>query len=205
MRTNYVLIDFENVQTESLEQLTQDHFKVIVFVGASQTKVPFEVAESLQRLGTRGKYIKISGHGRDALDFHIAYYLGQFAFEEPTAYFHIISKDTGFDPLIQHLRSKKILAGRVETVADIPVLKASNCKSPPERITVILTRLRQLKATKPRTVKTLSSTITSLFPNQITEAEVASLVQSLTEQGYLKVAGAKITYSLPPNGLPKSL
>src|SRR5690242_21060980 len=59
------------------------------------------------------------------------------------------SKDRGFDPLIQHLRSKKILAGRVRTIADIPVVKASNSKSPQERITVILAKLQQLKAAKP--------------------------------------------------------
>ena len=205
MRTNYVLIDFESVQTGTLEQLNHDHFKVIVFVGASQVKVPFEIAESLQTMGSRAEYIKISGHGPNALDFHIAYYIGRLAAAEPSAYFHIISKDTGFDPLIQHLRSKKIFAGRVDSVPDIPVVKASNCKSPQERITVILTRLQKLKATKPRTVKTLSTTIASLFSNQITETEVAFLVQNLAKQGYLEVAGAKVTYALPADGLTKSL
>ena len=52
VRTNYVLIDFESVQTRSLELLTQEHFKVIVFVRANQGKLPFEVAESLQQLGS---------------------------------------------------------------------------------------------------------------------------------------------------------
>ena len=47
MRTNYVLIDFENVQPENLDVFSADHFKVIVFVGASQTKVPFDVAMAL--------------------------------------------------------------------------------------------------------------------------------------------------------------
>lgn len=203
MRTNYVLIDFESVQTKSLELLTHDHFKVIVFVGANQGKLPFEVVESLQQLGSRAEYMKISGRGPNALDFHIAYYIGRFAAEEPSAYFHIISKDTGFDPLIQHLRSKKILAGRVETVADIPVVKSSNCKSPQDRITIILARLRQLKAAKPRTIKTLSSTIGSLFHNQLSEAEVELLVQSLAKQRYIEVAGTKITYALPSDSLTK--
>ena len=200
MRTNYVLIDFENVQTKALEQLTDDCFKVIVFVGAKQESVPVELAESLQRLGPRAEYIKISGRGPNALDFHIAYYIGRLAVKEPTACFHIISKDKGFDPLIQHLRSKKILARRAESVAALPVVKPSNCKSP-ERIAVILTRLQRLKAAKPRRVKTLRSTIASLFPNQLSETEVASLVQSLAKQGYLQVAGAKIKYG----GLTKSL
>lgn len=53
MRTNYVLLDFENVQPPSLEALAHDHFKLLVFVGASQTKVPFEIAASLQQLGAQ--------------------------------------------------------------------------------------------------------------------------------------------------------
>jgi hypothetical protein len=119
--------------------------------------------------------------------------------ESPTtsaqsAYFHVISKDRGFDPLIQHLRSKKILAG---TIADIPVVKASNSKSPQERIAVILAKLQLLKAAKPRTIKTLSSTIASLFQNRLSAEEVAFLVQSLANKGYLDVVGTKVTYALP--------
>lgn len=173
-----------------------DHFKVIVFVGANQTKLPFEVAKSLQNLGSRAEYIKLSGHGSNALDFHIAYYIGRLAAIEPSAYFHVISKDRGFDPLIQHLRSKKILAGRVRTIADIPVVKASTAKSPHERIAVILAKLQQLKAAKPRTVKTLSSTIASLFQNRVSEEEIALLVQGLANQGYLDVVGTKVTYDI---------
>ena len=203
MRTNYILIDFESVQTNSFAQLTQDHFKVIVFLGANQGKVPFEVVQSLQPLGSRAKYIKISGHGPNALDFHIAYHIGRLAVQEPSAYFHIISKDSGFDPLIQHLRSTKIFARRLATIADIPALKASNCKSPEQRVALVVDRLQQLKAAKPRTVKTLSSTIASLFQNDLSEDEVALLVQTLANQGYLEVAGAKVTYALPSDSPTK--
>ena len=141
MRTNYVLIDFENVQPQSLEQLEHDHFKLLVFVGASQTKLPFEVAASLQRLGARAEYIKISGNGTNALDFHIAYYIGRLAAEDPSAYFHIVSKDKGFGPLVEHLKSGKISADRVKSIADIPLVKASNSKSPADRLEVVLARL----------------------------------------------------------------
>lgn len=203
MRTNYLLIDFESVQPESLEQLTPDHFKVIVFIGAHQTRLPFEIAMSLQQLGSRAEYIKISGSGSNALDFHIAYYIGRLAAAEPSAYFHIISKDTGFDPLIEHLRSKKILAGRVKTVGEISAVKASNAKSPQERIAVILARLQQLKTAKPGTVKTLSSTIGRWFNKQLSEEEIAALVQRLASQGHLEVAGPKVTYALPSDVAPK--
>jgi hypothetical protein len=96
LRTNFVLIDFESVRPEALDPLAQEHFKVIVFVGANQAKVPFEVASALQRMGSKAEYVKITGNGPNALDFHIAYYIGQLAASEPTAYFHIISKDQQF-------------------------------------------------------------------------------------------------------------
>lgn len=200
MRANYVLVDLENVQPASLDELAHDHFKLLVFVGASQTKLPFELAASLQRLGPRAEYIKISGNGSNALDFHIAYYIGQLAATDPTAYFHIISKDTGFDPLVQHLKTKKVFAGRVKTIADIPLVKASNSKSPAERIEVVLAKLQQLKASKPRTVATLSSTIASLFQKQLAEQEVEALVQTLATHGHLSMSGTKVTYTLHSDG-----
>ena len=46
----------------------------MVFIGANQTKVTIEFASLLQQLGTRAQYLRISGNGRNALDFHIAFY-----------------------------------------------------------------------------------------------------------------------------------
>lgn len=200
MRTNYVLIDFENVQPESLEQLAHDHFQIRVFVGASQSKLPFTVAASLQRLGDHAEYIKISGTGSNALDFHIAYYIGKLAASDSSAYFHIVSRDAGFDPLIDHLKTMNILAGRVKAVTDIPLLKVSTKKSTAERIEVVLAKLQQMKTAKPRSIKTLSSTIGALFQRQLSEKEIAELVDELTKQGYLTVHNAKVTYTLPGNG-----
>ncbi len=100
MATNYVLIDFENVHPKNLELLTKHPFKVFVFVGANQSKVPFDLADSMQLLGNDAKYIKIAGNGQNALDFHISYYVGELAGKDADAQFHIISKDKGFDPLI---------------------------------------------------------------------------------------------------------
>jgi PIN domain len=196
MRTNYVLIDFENVQPDTLEQLDHGHFKLLVFVGASQGKLSFDFAASLQRLGDRAEYIKICATGSNALDFHIAYYIGRLAAADPTAYFHIISKDTGFDPLIQHLRARKIFVGRAKALSDIPLVKVSNSKSPAQRIEVVLGKLQQLKASKPRTVKTLGSTIAAIFQKQLSENEVSGLIDELATKGYLTVSGTKVTYAL---------
>ena len=93
---NYVLIDFENVQPKNLEILASHPFKVFVFVGENQTKVPYELAAAIQTLGANAKYIKISGNGQNALDFHIAYYVGDLAAMNPEANFHIITRGHRF-------------------------------------------------------------------------------------------------------------
>lgn len=197
MRTNYVLVDFENVLPSSLEALGHDHFKLLVFVGANQAKVPFEIAASLQQLGARACYVKITASGSNALDFHIAYTIGKLAATEPTAYFHIVSKDTGFDPLIQHLKAEGISVGRVRAISEIPLIKASAAKTLSERNQVAANRLQQMKAAKPRTVKTLSSTIAWFFQKQLSEEEVAAIVRWLAEQGHLAIKGTKVSYTTP--------
>lgn len=197
VKTNYVLIDYENVQPEAMAVLAQEHFKVIVFVGANQAKVTFEVASALQQMGDRAEYVKITGNGSNALDFHIAFYIGVLAGIEPDAYFHIVSKDTGFDPLIQHLKAKKILACRSKDVTDIPIVKAANSKSPADRVAVVIADLKRRGASRPRAVKTLSSTISGIFQKQISEQDIASLIATLQKQGVVAVNGTKVTYSLP--------
>ena len=197
MRTNYVLIDYENVQPSALSVLEKEHFKVVVFVGANQAKVAFDVAAQLQRLGPSASYVKISGNGPNALDFHIAYYIGHLTAAEPDAYFHIISKDTGFDPLISHLKSKKIFACRSKDIGDMPIVKAANSKTQPEKLAVIVTNLKQRGASKPRTVKTLSSTISSLFQKALAEDELAAILKHMEQQGFITVTGTKVGYSLP--------
>jgi len=129
MRTNYVLIDFENLQPELLEALDLEHFRVMAFMGANQSKVPLDFAAQLQRLGTRAQYLRISGKGRNALDFHIAFYLGELLAKDADAFFHVIAVDGGYDPLLQHLRDRKVFVRKYKSIADIPHVKAANSKT----------------------------------------------------------------------------
>jgi hypothetical protein len=197
MRTNYVLIDYENVQPNSLAGLDAEHFRVLVFVGANQNKLTFEIASAIQKLGPRAEYVRIAGNGANALDFHIAFHIGHLAAQEPTAFFHIISRDTGFDPLIQHLKERKVLVARCKNVSDIPLLRTANAKSTPQKLAVVLANLQQRKTSKPRTLKALSSTINSLFQKQLAEEELAAILKGLQTQGYITVDDTKVTYAIP--------
>lgn len=197
MRTNYVLIDLESVQPASLSALEQDAYRVIIFVGASQAKLPFDVVSSIQRMGERAQYLKISGSGHNALDFHIAFYIGELAASDPTAFFHVISKDSGFDPLIRHLKARHIFAARSASIEEMPQVKATPKKSAQERARVFALALGQPKSTKPRTDKTLMRHIATHFKKQqLSELEVAAVVSAMREAGFITVVDGKVTYSL---------
>ena len=120
MKTNYVLIDYENVQVKSLELLQGDHFRVRVFLGKNNSKLHRELVIAMHSLGDRAQYVELESSGSNALDFYIAYYLGLLVASDPTGTFHIISKDTGFDPLIQHLKSRKVMAVRSASIEEMP-------------------------------------------------------------------------------------
>lgn len=196
MRTNIVFIDFESVQPQSLAALAADHFKVKVFVGATQNKLPFDLVKAMQDLGERAEYIKIAGTGPNALDFHIAYYIGRISCHEPDAYFHIVSNDKGFDPLIQHLKDQKIFCGRWTSLDEIPVVKSLHVKSPEERARVILGKLEQPKAAKPRTEKTLRSSVAAHFQKQLTDADVSAVINALQGSGHVSIVAGKVTYGV---------
>ena len=197
MATNYVLIDFENVQPKNLELLSTHPFKVLVFVGAAQTKIPIDLAEAMQSLGADARYIKMSGSGRNALDFHIACYLGELAAQDPEAYFHVISKDTGFDPLIKHLKSRKLKVQREKDLAEIPILRTSAAVSEDEKISAVVKNLASRGHSRPRKMKTLSNTVNSLFTPKLDDNELSQLVKDLQKRGYIAINEGNVSYKLP--------
>lgn len=209
MITNYILIDFENVQPKDLSVFDAEQFKIIVFIGANQKKVPVELARALQPLGSKAEYIQIIGSGSNALDFHIAFYIGWLVKQDSSAHFYIISKDKGFDPLIRHLKAKGIPVSRLLGISNRPLanpknkimpvaqlrdennislVKSTNKKSSSEKIKIIIENLRQRGSAKPRTVKTLSSTINSLFPKKLSDKELTVLINALKNKKFLTVS-----------------
>jgi hypothetical protein len=192
-RTNYVLIDYESVQPSQLELLNRDGFVAYVFVGKAQTKLSFETVSAIQDLGERAKYVKISGVGPNALDFHIAFYIGQISATDPEAFFHIISKDKGFDPLIEHLREQKVFSVRSETIGEIPIIRASTAKTPKERMGFVVNRLKSGNS-KPRTLATLRSAIDAILYKQVGEPDVQAIIDQMIKAGLVIVKDEKVSF-----------
>lgn len=201
MKTHYVLIDLENIQPEHMSVLDGKDSKVMVFVGENQSKISFDLARSVQNLGENAEYVKIKGSGPNALDFHVAFYIGQFSKENRDGHFHIISKDKGFDPLIKHLESRKIWAKRYKDISTLSFLEPANAAkkkyvqvSKPTtpaieegRVQKIVRFLTSRGNARPRKLKTLSNAINSLFSRGLGGDELNALIDELVKRGIVVV------------------
>lgn len=197
MKANHVLIDYENVQPSVADALERPVFKVWVFVGAQQSKVKFDLVDLLQRKGDSAKVIKMTSTGRNALDFHMSYYLGNLVKECPGDYYHLVAKDTGMDPLIEHLRAMGVMAARWADVFDIPIVKSPANEADDEKLSRIVEYLVRRGAQRPASMKTLLGSIAALFQPKLDEAAAKALADQLRSNGVFDLVGTKITYGLP--------
>ncbi len=194
-----MLIDFENVQPKDLALLNGGSYKIQIFLGTHQAKIPVAMARALQAFGPDVEYVQVNGSGNNALDFHIAYYIGRLAATTQDAHFHVISKDTGFDPLLKHLKEQGISCRRSISIGGLPLASAatSGSESIAERVRAVVENLAKRKSAKPRTLKTLRTTINALLGSQLMGDELDQLIEQLTRRGVIKIAAGKVQYELP--------
>ena len=74
-------------------------------------------------------------------------------------------------------------------------MKAMQLKTPDERARLFLSRLQQPNATKPRTEKTLRSSVAAHFQKQLTDVEVSAVISALQEPGHLSINAGKVSYA----------
>jgi hypothetical protein len=181
-------IDYENVQNVNLSRVAQMDFKVWLFAGVSQSRIPIELVKSTQALGNNLEWVTIDGNGPNALDFHIAYYLGAHAAESPKDEYFILSKDKGFDPLIKHVAKSKIRCKRISTISEIEpasraaakVKKTTDADGTYAKIIKNLTKIEESK--RPRNRKTLKGHIKTLIGKTQSERRSRKLCHSSLRQ-----------------------
>jgi PIN domain len=124
MTLTYILVDFENVQPSAADigLVRGDGVRLCIFRGPGQTKYSADVAEAWQPLGASVTFIRCAKAGRNAVDMHIAFYLGELVAAQDRAAagkgarFVVVSRDTDFDPLLMHVRSHGYSATRVASL-----------------------------------------------------------------------------------------
>lgn len=80
--------------------------------------------------------------------------------------------------------------------ASAPAKALASTKSKADIFNMVVANLAQRGNSRPRTLKTLTSTVASLFPKGIAEAEITTLIQQLQSTGKVLISENKVSYAL---------
>ncbi len=182
-RNNYIFIDFENVQKVDLKLIANKPWVHLVLVHGTQQKLSLDLVPQIIKLGAQVQFVKVEAGGRNALDFVLAYQLGIRAKEDKEGYFHIVSRDTGFDALVKHLKAERIFARRVEGFEGIPALKDYVSAPVEELASIALDRIvKTAEDQRPKRAKTLLSMVHWLFREELPEERVQAVCDKLLKK-----------------------
>ena len=137
---HHVFIDFENVHELDLSLVGRRGFQFTLMMGAKQTKLGVEVVEKLLQHSEAVQIIRLQSIGKNALDFALSYYVGQAVLSYPGGQYHIVSKDTGYDPLVQHLRSRQVAVSRHDDFRDLIELRPKTAVAQTEVMKTIVVK-----------------------------------------------------------------
>jgi len=99
----HVLLDYENVQPsdDELRAMVPDAGQVWVFLGPHQRQVERRFAS----FGANVTAVPISKTGKNALDFHLSFYMGYLASRNQASAMVVVANDKGYEPMLEHARA----------------------------------------------------------------------------------------------------
>jgi hypothetical protein len=201
MKKNIVLIDYENVQKIDLQSLFNHDVLIKVFHGKNQKFSSSFVNNALELGKDKIEFIEIQGIGKNALDFHIAYFIGKLSKEMDNLFFHIISRDTGFKPLVDFLNHKENIRCSLDpSILEMALSKPYLPKTIDEWCKLFTKNLSNPKIKKPKKKKTLRNHILSFCHNALSEDEANEIIDKLIANDVIKCLNESIQYLPFENG-----
>lgn len=113
------LIDYENTGVKGLygiEKLQEDDL-IVVFYGPKTGAVPFDDHVRISSAVSHVEYIKTSKTAKNYLDFQLTTYLGYLVAHTGVKDYYVVSKDSGYDSVIDFWRGRGITIVRRETIS----------------------------------------------------------------------------------------
>lgn len=196
-RTNYIFIDYENVQEVNLDLIAGKAVKVYLVVGQRRKSLPSALARQIHRYHDQVEWIESQGASSNALDLVLAYQVGLQAQADPKGYFHILARDKDYDPLIQHLRANGILASRDEEFSKIPVLVTVSRLTLDQRVDFVVERFKKNKVSRPARRKSLLTSIHALLHKELPPEQVEQIATVMAERKLIEfTAQGGVTYRI---------
>lgn len=128
----HVLIDWENVQPDEddVRKLVPGATDLWLFHGPNQRNV----TSHHPSFGGRATHIRIATTGKNALDFHLSFYMGYIASRQPDARFVALSNDKGYGPMLEHAKElgfavQQMGFGAAKITAKTPARKVATKKA----------------------------------------------------------------------------
>ncbi|HWN97159.1 MAG TPA: PIN domain-containing protein [Methylomirabilota bacterium] len=191
-RINYVFIDFENIQETELDRIANKPVKVALILGERHKLLPLSLVKLIQKYAAQVRLVETNLNGKNALDFVLACEIGAEAERDRSGYFHVLSRDKGFDAMIRHLKSKDVLAARHTAFSEIPVLMNAA-----ERIKSLASRFKGNGTNRPLKRNTLESQIQAVFGKTLSPGEIEDTVQGLiTEKIIVLSPKGEVAYKI---------
>lgn len=186
---NHVFVDFENVRNVDVSIFDRKPVSLTLLLGSEQKNLEAAIVEVLLRNAAAVQLVRIEFKGRNAVDFALAYYLGRAVLADPLGYFHIVSKDTGFDPLVKHLRSRHIRVRRHDDFSSLTFSapRKAIVAVPEDPVSKLSELLHKKAVNRPKTKKKLSNMVAN-HCRGLSESEIDSLMQKLLAKCHLSIS-----------------
>jgi hypothetical protein len=210
---HHVFVDFENVPAIDLDAISGQPVEVILLLGKSQKRLELQLVQQIHQAASQVRLIEMNASGKNALDFALAFHMGRAVAGCPASdFYHIISRDKDFDPLLFHLRHGGIQVIRHDSFSLPAVLAAGKpagvaggrpavrpavrpVAAAADIVSIVANRLRKSAANRPKRKSTLLSLINAQFRGQIREGEAAGIVELLAGRGIITIdAKDKVSY-----------
>ncbi len=221
---HYVFVDFENIHEVQLDLIAGRPVIVVLVLGERHKKLPVDLVQQLLKYPAQVRLVEAGLSGRNALDFVLAYLIGVQSTTDRAGHFHILSRDKGFNALIEHLKTNDIFADRHESFAKIPVLAkgaaparamttvpktAQTERSRPKKksgqpVPAAIDRTSETidwfathSLNRPKTRKKLLSHIFTHFGKRLSTKELDTMVKELVEREAIEItAHDKVVYKI---------
>ena len=196
-RTNYIFVDFENIHEVDLDLVANKPVVVILVLGERHKSLPVDLVKKLLKYPGKVELVEAGRSGKNALDFVLAYRIGVVSTRHPEGSFHIVSRDTGFDPLIDHLAKHHIEAKRHESFAGVFGRATGLLPSRSDRTKLVIERLTKNEKNRPKREKTLRSQINAYFGKQLSKAELDEILKALIDGKVIEItARGAVVYKI---------
>lgn len=113
------LIDYENTGVKGLagiERLKEED-QIILFYGPKTGSIPFDEHVRISQSASHVEYIKTTKTAKNYLDFQLTTYLGFLIAQTPVKEYHIVSKDSGYDSVIDFWSKRGLVMKRQDNIA----------------------------------------------------------------------------------------